>query len=321
MGKIDTRIKAYLRDRVVFADAFNYFVFDGEQVLKAENLQPWDTDEIGLPYGKETDAEAKTTAKETVQKYRDSLNYATIMSDDETAYVLLGIEGQFKVHYAMPVRNMEYDALQYAKQVEEIARKHREERDYKGRDSGEYLSGFYREDKVIPVITLVLYLSPDPWDGPRSIHEMLAVKNPEILSFVQDYRLHLIEPAGIPKEDLGKFVSNLKQVIGYIKYSRDSKKLVELVESDPAFHVMDRDVAILINECTNSNIKIDRKEQVIDMCQAIEDIRMEGMKEGREETILDGVRNLGKSFGLTAAQALKALGIPEKEHEALLKKL
>ena len=39
-------------------------------------------------------------------------------------YVLLGIENQTRIHYAMPVRNIIYDALQYGKQVEEIARRH-----------------------------------------------------------------------------------------------------------------------------------------------------------------------------------------------------
>ena len=50
-------------------------------------------------------------------------------------YLLLGIESQSEVHYAMPVRNMVYDALQYAAQVEEAARSHREAR--KAGDSGE----------------------------------------------------------------------------------------------------------------------------------------------------------------------------------------
>ena len=45
--------------------------------------------------------------------------------DDEAAYILLGIENQTDIHYAMPVRNIIYDALQYGKQVADIAAKHR----------------------------------------------------------------------------------------------------------------------------------------------------------------------------------------------------
>ena len=66
------------------------------------------------------------------------------------------------------MRNLLYDALQYARQVEATARNHREQKDYKGRDRGEFLSGFYREDKLLPVITLVVFFSPKEWDGPEA---------------------------------------------------------------------------------------------------------------------------------------------------------
>ena len=44
-----------------------------------------------------------------------------LVKDDHAAYILLGIENQQKVHYAMPVRNMLYDALQYDKQVKAVS--------------------------------------------------------------------------------------------------------------------------------------------------------------------------------------------------------
>ena len=53
---------------------------------------------------------------------------AAIMEDGETAYVLLGIENQTEVHYAMPVRNMLYDAMQYNQQVADIAAMHKEQK-------------------------------------------------------------------------------------------------------------------------------------------------------------------------------------------------
>ena len=51
----------------------------------------------------------------------------------------------------MPVRNIIYDALQYGKQVADIAAKHRaSDGDSKGHSRGEYLSGFYKEDIPLP---------------------------------------------------------------------------------------------------------------------------------------------------------------------------
>lgn len=63
-----------------------------------------------------------------------------------------GITG---IHYAMPVRNMIYDALQYGKQVADTAANHRKnDKSFRKRTSGEYLSGFYKEDVLKPVVTL-----------------------------------------------------------------------------------------------------------------------------------------------------------------------
>lgn len=69
---------------------------------------------------------------EVQQKYRDVLKRAVIMQNKETTYLLLGIENQTDIHYAMPVRNMIYDSLQYGKQVMEIAAEHRKKKDRNG---------------------------------------------------------------------------------------------------------------------------------------------------------------------------------------------
>ena len=123
MGLADTVTKAYMKDNSVFADAFNYLIYGGEAVVDPKQLQELDTTEIALPFGSQ-DEEGKQP-EEAVQKYRDVLKSAIIKQDDEAAYILLGIENQTDIHYAMPVRNIIYDALQYGKQVADIAAKHR----------------------------------------------------------------------------------------------------------------------------------------------------------------------------------------------------
>ena len=77
---------------------------------------------------------------------------------------------------------MIYDALQYGRQVADIATKHRKSGDNsKGHTKGEYLSGFYKEDRLKPVITLVVHFGADEWNAPLSLHEMMEVKNKELL--------------------------------------------------------------------------------------------------------------------------------------------
>ena len=123
MGLADTVTKAYMKENTVFADAFNYLIYGGKAVVNPAQLQELDTTEIALPFGAQN--ENRTQPDDAVQKYRDVLKSAVIKQDGEAAYILLGIENQTDIHYAMPVRNIIYDALQYGKQVADIAAKHR----------------------------------------------------------------------------------------------------------------------------------------------------------------------------------------------------
>lgn len=53
MGTADTVTKAYMRENAVFADAFNYLLYDGRPVIEPEKLKELDTTEITLPFGKD----------------------------------------------------------------------------------------------------------------------------------------------------------------------------------------------------------------------------------------------------------------------------
>ena len=75
----------------------------------------------------------------------------------------------------MPVRNMLYDAMQYNQQVTEIAEKHKGKKGGKRQQkisTGEFLSGFYKNNKLIPVITLVLFFK----NMHRTIRYILSVR-------------------------------------------------------------------------------------------------------------------------------------------------
>ena len=153
MGVADKETKAYMRENEIFADAFNFFLYDGAQKIQPELLRELDTTELAKLPG--TD---EKQLSEVIQKYRDVLKAAVIMQDEKASYLLLGIENQTDVHYAMPVRNMLYDVMQYQKQVSELAADHREHRAELKMMDAEYLSGFLKTDKLLPVITLVITL-------------------------------------------------------------------------------------------------------------------------------------------------------------------
>lgn len=58
MGVTDAVTKAYIRENEVFADAFNYFMYDGIQKIQPGQLRELDTTEIAILLA-EKDAEKK----------------------------------------------------------------------------------------------------------------------------------------------------------------------------------------------------------------------------------------------------------------------
>ena len=289
MGKKNTITKDYMSVPEHFADCYNYFLFNGEQVIKAANLKHLDPTEIAI-----------------------------IPDDAKANYLLLGIENQSDIHYALPVKNMNYDALNYGRQVADIAKEHRKKKDIK--DSGEFLSGFTKEDKLKPIITLTIYFGADTWDAPRSLKEMFEEVDESIMQFVEDYKVHLIVPNEI--QDFDKFATDFGKVMKYIAVSKNEEALAKLL-NDEAFKSVDVDAVRLLNACTNSNISIKEGEEKMDMCSGLkallEDKREEGKEEGKEEGILltkkvyqlqrEGKSNddIAKECGIKISQVMKIL--------------
>lgn len=312
MGKADAVTKEYVSRRDIFADIFNQFLYGGKQVIKPEHLKERDITEIALPFGNDTDG--------PVQKYRDVLKALRIMEDENAIYVLLGTELQMNIHYAMPPKNMVYDGVNYAEQVSKIARKHRDE-GAKYLSGDEFLSGFTKKDKLIPVITLTIYFGNKKWDAPTSLHQMFDPSTQPLLRFVPDYQINLITPEGLSEDDLNNFHTEFRNVMKFIKYSGDKDALWKMINSDESFKTVSRDTANLINVVTKSGFKMNENEEVVDMCKAIMDIKEEGREEGREEERISSIRNLMESLSLTAKQAMDILKFTPAEQQRYLKML
>lgn len=257
MGAKDITAKAYFSDVNRFADVFNFKIYDGKSVIKPENLCELDTNGIALPYG-----DAKF---QPMQKIRDTLKMYSAMKDEQAIYLILGIEAQTKVHYAMPVRNMLYDAMSYSQQVMKVAKARRETN--VAATETEFLSGFGKNDFLIPVVTLTILLSADTWDAPRSIHEMLRPKNKEIMNLVSNYQLNLIVPGEMQDEDFDKFKTNLGAVMQFIKHQNDED--MAWIKNRKRFEEMDFESANFVKTFTRINIKI-KKGEKFNMCKAWE---------------------------------------------------
>jgi len=318
VGVIDTEGKRYLFNNDIFADAFNYLVYGGKQVIKADKLREIDTTELALPYG--------NGAKVPVQKYRDILKLWDAKMDDAAIYVILGTELQDKVHYGMPVKDGLYDMLGYSNQIDEIRRSYRNQNGKNDTDgelvidgdslkikltSEEFLSGLRKGDKLIPIITAVVYLGDTPWDGPRSLHDMLDFKNDAIKDFVPDYKINLISPADMDDDEFAKFNTDLGFAMNVIKHQSDN---ADEIIGATNHRKIDRDTAVFLNTAVKLNLEYEEETGGVDMCLAME------KKEKRDEVngAIKGMRIAGMSDNDIVAQIIKNFNVTKEYVLALL---
>ena len=103
--KPDTILKNFWKDNARFADLFNAILFNGENVIKPEELEEADTDlSTVLKFNSHAD---------TLQKVLDVVKKSAHGVD----FVILGLENQQKVHYGMPLRARTIVYIQWSRFV------------------------------------------------------------------------------------------------------------------------------------------------------------------------------------------------------------
>ena len=200
MGAKDIVTKDYLKDRYVFADAFNQFMYGGEQVVVPERLHSLDSTAIGIPYGSDDKGVS-------MQRYRD---------------------------------------------------------------------------------------------GPMCLHDMFSVKDQRVLDLAADYKINLLSPANMTEEEINQFKTDLREVMLFIKYSKDKKKLMDVVEKDERFRRMDKKAVKVIRTVTGANFEVGGEMEEVDMCQAIEE-----MKEAVRNAVIFKLIDSGKGAPEVVASVLQ----------------
>ena len=293
--KPDTVLKNYWRNNDRFADFFNAVLFEGRQVIKPEELEDDDTEESSILEHREF--------TESIQTSRDNIK----IQKKSTAYgielVMLGMESQEHIHYAMPMRVMGYDYSVYKKQYDINADKCKGLKDLNG---DEFLSGMRKTDKFTAVITVVVYYGERPWDGARSLHEMLNIPE-EMKKYVNDYRMILVEAREnnlmLQNENNVDFF-NLLAIILDRSISRSEAKEKAIQYSDR--HGTDKSVIMTLAGAADGKMctlfeEIARENEIKGIKQGIEKGKIEGRAEGIIET--------GVDFGLSDKEILDKLQI------------
>ena len=300
--KPDSADKVYWRQNETFADLFNAYLYNGEQVIKSEELEELDTDA--------SDVVEIGEVKESVKGARDVIKIAKKYNGVE--YVLLAIENQEGVHYAMPIRVMGYDHYSYNKQYND--RKNYYKTNGISLKDDEFISGIRKTDKFLPVITLVLYYGEKDWDGPRSLYDMLVIPD-RIKHFVGNYPINIIQ---MKDNDLvlhNQYNVDLFEIISIIY---DAKKTVAqriaALRKYEADRVVDEKVIDVI--VTTTNMKINNKKAgERTLCTFWDEAREQERELGREVEIFTsvqdgdyGIKRGAEKLGITEKQFIEKMG-------------
>ena len=284
--KQDTILKNFWKNNDRFADLFNTFLFNGEEILKPDDLTEVDTDVSSM---------LKFNGHaETVQKILDVVKKTAYGID----FMILGLENQSHIHYAMPMRVMGYDYGSYKKQYDSNAVKYKTE---KGLSDDEFISKMKRTDKFIPIITIVIYYGEKAWDGAVSLQGMLDIPE-DMKAFINDYKMNLVEAR---KNNLKLHNINNKDLFNLfgilLNRNGNLNEIKEKAINYAAEHKVEKSVIMTVTGAVNCKIDYNmiEKEADADMCTVFEETR----KEGEAKAIIE----LGFEFGLSKEEILDRL--------------
>ena len=293
MGKVDVNVNIWLSEKKRFANLFNGVIYGGRQVILPEDLE-----EVN-PVSS-VSVKNRTGKTKNMKKYRDIImkwrNQATL--------VLLANESQDKVHYAMPHKVMLYDGMDYETQIRNNWKNFNDRRKQNKKagqsleylTAGEYLSRFRKKDRLIPIISLVFYYGSEPWDGPVDLYDMFRLEGTkeekEILEkYLPNYKINLVDAERL--EDVEKFSDDLQVILTMLRY-RDSKEELKhyIDENKKFFQNVDYETSQAMKAFLNMKQipgETEQKEEMVDMCKAIQEMYDDGVKDGIQQGVERGI--------------------------------
>ena len=303
MGKGNAAVREWMSNPIRFSDLYNGIVFQGKQVVLPEELEP-------------AEGETDILLEDNEQKVQEIHRYRDIVMrwKKGALLVLLACENQEKVHYAMTVRNMLYDSLSYVGQIQQLW-KEREKEEKQKMTAPEFLSKWKKDDRLVPVITLVFYYDTEQWDGSTDLHGMLqwGEGNQELLrEYVPNYRINLVDAGNL--EHLERFQSDLQEILGMLKCRGNKKELLDYMNKrESYFRNVDEETYQVMREFLHSekmlkeNVERIEGKETVDMCKALDELYNDGIEQGIECGMIRGTIETLKEFDVSMEEAIERI--------------
>ena len=254
MGEQDITEKILESYNDVFADIVNVFLFNGEQIIRPDEL---------------VDQAPRSAYKADGQLREIERDVAKRWIKSNIRIACIGFENQTNSDASMPLRVFGYDGAEYRTQ----------------------LLKENRNNPFYPVVTLVLYFGHEKhWDKPLTLHE--AVNVPELFKpYVPDMKVNLFEIAFLTHEQVSLFKSDFRVVADYFVQKRERNdytpspdKLDHIQAVLQLLGVMTQDRRF--EEAYNDSAY---KEEVRNMCDVLDRVEKRGIAQGIAQGIEQGI--------------------------------
>ncbi len=277
-------------------ESIHQIIFKGENVVQSDGLsyasEKYDQSIVVNPRTKERG--------KTVERIRD----LKMLYKDTACLRFLGIEGQNYIDYGSAVSAAEYDIMEYRKQMKRIKTSLGNGDDKLTKS--ELLSGMSKDARLTPVYTIWFYYGTEPYDGPRSLSDMMRYSDDDIFrQYFSDYKINVICLNEI--EDMNVFHTELRQLLKLMKCKDDAKGIKDLLEHDSDYDSVDEDtlhtLSITLNrpELWEKRALYQGKEGEVryNMSSGIDQIEEEARQEGiqKGENLLAALINKLLSLG------------------------
>lgn len=271
MGAKDITEKHLEELNDVFADIVNVLLFNGEQLVKEDDLEA-DT--------------AKTMFKADGEIHEQERDVSKFWKNGEIRLSFLGLENQTSQDADMPMRVFSYDGSSYKQQC---------------MDNNNL--------KRYPVVTLVLYFGTnDKWSTNETLYDCFENVPEKLMPFVNNFKINVFNIGWLSDEQISLFRSDFKCIAEFlraqrlkIKYTGSNEKLRHANETLKLFTALTGDDSF--EKVYNAN---NSRKGGPNMCNVVEEIRNEGRQ---QQAIEAAIKNI-KKYHATPEEAANDMGAP-----------
>lgn len=270
----------------VFADIVNTLLFDGKNIIDAEDLT-----------NTKDKSQYKTDDDELHEQERDVSKYWT---KGKIKIALCGLENQTNIDRDMPLRVISYDGASYKSQLldKDITERY-------------------------PVITLVLYFGTREWNRPLSLYDCLEDVSEEIKPYLNDYKINLFQIAFLSDETVKKFKSDFGIVADFFVQKRKNN---EYAPSNKQIKYVDAFLKLMKALTGEKDyVQANMEGGVKSMCDVLQREKNKGRTEGLAEGLAEGetigtIKTLSSYMEKTPEEIATIVNRPVEFVEEILKR-